>query len=91
MPSGYTQKAKIGLLAAETPPPLGKPSATQAALKELIPTLREQKGTWFKVGEFESVTGAQAAKFKASKNYPKVEWTARRHAKGSVLYGRYVG
>lgn len=90
MPSGRTMGFKVGLLASEAPPDLSKPDSVLAQLGAVVPLLKEQKGTWFRVADFEANAGATGAATRARKKYPKVEWRSRRVGEqGSSLYARW--
>lgn len=94
MSRGVSEGVNVGLLEAVKAPPniQTKKATVYNRLLEVVPALREQKGTWFKVGEWEfSKTGATAMATRLRKEFPLAEWTTRRVGDGSVLYGRWVG
>lgn len=83
---------KIGLLAAEEPPNLRNGGGWGREILALVPALREQQGTWFKVAEFTTASGASSQVGRMKKKAPQVEWIGRTTLEGgSVLYARYVG
>ena len=83
---------RVGLLAAEEPPASTRRSrGVAAAIRTLLPALREQRGTWFRVAEFPAKSSAAVYASRLRKAHPNYEWRAARSESGSVLWGRYVG
>lgn len=81
---------KIGLLAAEEPPPKVTGNRDRInAVRAVMPLLREQKKTWFRIGEFPKKSSAGTTAQRLRKQYPDFEWEARSSEKGSVLWGRH--
>ena len=82
---------RIGLLAAEEPPPIRTGNRQRRdAIDALLPLLREQRGTWFRIGEFAVKSAAGSTATRLRKAEPAYEWKARANGRGSVLWGRYV-
>jgi len=82
----------VGLLKVETPP-VPPPQGVASELLTLIPALREQRGTWFRVGEFYTDQGANSARRRVLKHESAqdVEWRGQRVDGGSILWARYIG
>jgi hypothetical protein len=85
-----TKEPRIGLLASEAPPE-HKTGVSKAVL-DLLPALRQQSGTWFRVGEFPTSNGALncAGYLKTHKRAKGYEFTTRKIDGGSVLWARHV-
>ena len=83
---------RVGLLKVETPP-VPPPQGVAGQLLGLIPALREQRGTWFRVAEFHTDQGANSARRRVLNHEAalKVEWRGQRVQGGSVLWARYTG
>jgi hypothetical protein len=84
-------KPRIGILASEVPPE-HKTGVSKAVL-DLLPTLRLQSGTWFRVGEFPDSPQAAlncAGYLKTHKRAKGYEFTTRKIDGGSVLWARHV-
>ena len=82
---------RVGLLAAEEPPARRKTRGAKAAIKTLLPALREQRGTWFRVAEFPAKASASNYASQLRKEHQGYEWRSAGSESGSVLWARYVG
>ena len=82
---------KVGLIAKEDPPQRG-PRGIFDEVVELIPQLRAERGTWFRVAEFKSPTGAFSTAKKLRDRYPgQLEARGATLNGGSGLWARWTG
>ena len=84
---------RVGLLAAEEPPAHSGRGGTERsrAIDSILPALREQRDTWFRIAEFPKKSSASSTAGRLRKRSKDYEWRASVVGDGSVLWGRYVG
>src|SRR5690606_40483307 len=63
-----------------------KTRGAKAAIKTLLPALREQRGTWFRVAEFAAKSSASVYASQLRKEHQGYEWRSAGSESGSVLW-----
>lgn len=84
--------AKVGMIAQEEPPETARGASVHRELVALVPQLRAERGSWFRIAEFTNTSGASAQARKLREKYPnQIETRSANTGSGSALWARWTG